>query len=46
MYEIYADGQLWIDSDGFTEFGYEEALSLVESLEVVGGYEVEMVKVY
>lgn len=42
IYQVLADGEPWIDSDGLTEWPYPEALSLGELLESLG-YEVELV---
>jgi hypothetical protein len=36
MYEIYADGILWCDSDGQTEFSPYEASAIAASLAEMG----------
>jgi hypothetical protein len=44
MFEIYADGILWCDSDGITEFSMYESGAIARSLEEIG-YEIELVEV-
>lgn len=44
MYEIYADGILWEDSDGVTAWDKREVSALAELVESLG-YDVEVVKI-
>jgi hypothetical protein len=45
LYQIIADGIVWIDSDGGSEFHRREAITLAAALENIG-YQIELVKVY
>lgn len=44
MFELYADGILWVDPDGLTLFDRFEAETLAEELER-RGYEVELTEI-
>jgi len=41
MYEVYADGIAWVDSDGRTEWPHSEAIALCDVLKHQG-YKVVM----
>jgi hypothetical protein len=43
MYEIFADGIGWVDSDGNTEWNHSEACSLADMIENKLGYKIVMV---
>jgi hypothetical protein len=45
MYEIYVDGQFWIDSEGNTEWPHHEAIALCGVLESQGYKRVSIVRV-
>jgi hypothetical protein len=45
MFEIYADGILWTDSDGAESWCLAEASALADMLEYQMDYDVEMVEI-